>query len=409
MPPGSSFQRKGAVAVSDPRTRPGQHGQTVISSGLADVDAIFGGGYPLGSLILLLEDGSTHLHHLLVQYFLAEGVVSGQSVLLGHGEQGPAPSLAAWLPAQLQTKDKEPPGVEAEGDAGLRIAWQYRRYITKAQQQQEGIGTAVGRGSGLGPSSSGGIATAGRAAPPSKPRPWATAFDLRKAAGAEVLDAHRHRVVSLCCEEGTAAGTHEPVDPARALLREAGSFVAGLRDASAAPAPGRPTGTGPAPPGGECSASGLATPTPSGAPLALPAPSTPTAPRAPLPPRSAEAVGRLVFTGLAGGSWPEGAEAGLAPLLSGIRARVRAAAAVALVTLSPAGLAPAVLAQAQHAADAVLALETVASDAELVRMVPDPGSIAGLLCVRRLPLGSALQPPVPDAPLHLIRSVLWVR
>ncbi|RMZ52972.1 hypothetical protein APUTEX25_001091, partial [Auxenochlorella protothecoides] len=217
------------------------------------------------------------------------------SVLLGHGEQGPAPSLAAWLPAQLQTKDKasvEPPGVEAEGDAGLRIAWQYRRYITKAQQQQEGIGTAVGRGSGLGPSSSGGIATAGRAAPPSKPRPWATAFDLRKAAGAEVLDAHRHRVVSL-----------------------------------------------------------------------------------------AEAVGRLVFTGLAGGSWPEGAEAGLAPLLSGIRARVRAAAAVALVTLSPAGLAPAVLAQAQHAADAVLALETVASDAELVRMVPDPGSIAGLLSV----------------------------
>lgn len=126
MPPGSSFQRKGAVAVSgehgwrpgchlspcytlhipwlyfmgdphylssfrpcaDPRTRPGQHGQTVISSGLADVDAIFGGGYPLGSLILLLEDGSTHLHHLLVQYFLAEGIVSGQVAMGGHLASG---------------------------------------------------------------------------------------------------------------------------------------------------------------------------------------------------------------------------------------------------------------------------------------------------------------------------------
>ena len=67
-----------AFPRADPGTRPGMHGQTLLSSGHADLDRLLGGGLPLGSLLLLLEDGWSGHHTTLLRYFRAEGAACGQ-------------------------------------------------------------------------------------------------------------------------------------------------------------------------------------------------------------------------------------------------------------------------------------------------------------------------------------------
>ena len=52
-----------------------------MSTGLADLDLVLGGGLPLGCLLLLLEFEGTGLHQPFLQYFLAQGVASGQDTL----------------------------------------------------------------------------------------------------------------------------------------------------------------------------------------------------------------------------------------------------------------------------------------------------------------------------------------
>jgi elongator complex protein 4 len=63
---------------ADPGTRPGLHGQTLVSTGHPDLDRHLGGGLPLGSLLLLLEDGWSGHGTTLLRYFLAEGAACGQ-------------------------------------------------------------------------------------------------------------------------------------------------------------------------------------------------------------------------------------------------------------------------------------------------------------------------------------------
>ncbi len=74
MPPPPSLPGPAA----DPGTRPGLYGQTLVSSGHPDLDRLLGGGLPLGSLQLLLEDGWSGHHATLLRYFLAEGAACGQ-------------------------------------------------------------------------------------------------------------------------------------------------------------------------------------------------------------------------------------------------------------------------------------------------------------------------------------------
>lgn len=48
-----------------------------MSTGLADLDRLLGGGLPLGSLTLILEDEWSQHHATLLKYFLAEGAACG--------------------------------------------------------------------------------------------------------------------------------------------------------------------------------------------------------------------------------------------------------------------------------------------------------------------------------------------
>jgi elongator complex protein 4 len=151
------------AASADLGTRAGLHSQTLISTGLADLDRILGGGLPLGSILLLLSDPFTPHCATLLRYFVAEGVACSHSV---HWAAGVTPDPAAlprlaqargtsrtqvrhgtgvvdcqrmqaletFMRAAAKQEEEEEQG--AAEDPQLRIAWQYRRYIQRQRQQQ---------------------------------------------------------------------------------------------------------------------------------------------------------------------------------------------------------------------------------------------------------------------------------
>lgn len=117
--------------------------------------AVLGGGLPLGSLLLVVEDGCTEHHVSIARCFLAEGIHHGHSALLCGPDAPPLPpaasgaaardALMAWLPSIRRSRaaaaaaagtasapshdvDIEELASGAAQGGDLRIAWQYRRY-----------------------------------------------------------------------------------------------------------------------------------------------------------------------------------------------------------------------------------------------------------------------------------------
>lgn len=98
----SAFIRRQPVLNADLGTRPGLHGQVLISSGLAGVDRLLGGGLPLGCILLILEDNSSSQHINLLKCFMAEGVCCKQTVGWITTQQLTPEATAAFLPAQAK-------------------------------------------------------------------------------------------------------------------------------------------------------------------------------------------------------------------------------------------------------------------------------------------------------------------
>ena len=86
-------------------TRPGLSGQTLVSTGLADFDKLLGGGIPLGTVTLVLEDSYTQHHATLLRYFLAEGAAHNQALHWSAGRVIHA-STGRALPQQVQHAPK---------------------------------------------------------------------------------------------------------------------------------------------------------------------------------------------------------------------------------------------------------------------------------------------------------------
>ena len=82
----TTFVRKGASLQKQLPfgTKPSVHnGQLLVSSGLHDLDGIIGGGFPLGSLVLIEEDRFSEYCQHLMRYFLSEGMTNRHSVVCG--------------------------------------------------------------------------------------------------------------------------------------------------------------------------------------------------------------------------------------------------------------------------------------------------------------------------------------
>ncbi|KAM3708983.1 hypothetical protein ACJW31_02G138500 [Castanea mollissima] len=129
----SSFSRNLAtVPSSTPGLKYGPNGTIFISSGIPDLDKILGGGFPLGSLVMVMEDAEAPHHMLLLRNFMSQGLVHKQPLLYASPSKDPKGFLGT-LPTPGASKDDKSRDHDPENENGLRIAWQYKKYFGENQ------------------------------------------------------------------------------------------------------------------------------------------------------------------------------------------------------------------------------------------------------------------------------------
>jgi elongator complex protein 4 len=99
----SAFIKRQTARVGDIGTRPGLNGQVLVSTGVAGIDRLLGGGLPLGSVLLIIEDSHSQQHLNLLKCFLAEGFCCKHSLALVTGEHLDVDGLATFLPDQAKS------------------------------------------------------------------------------------------------------------------------------------------------------------------------------------------------------------------------------------------------------------------------------------------------------------------
>ncbi|KAL8171019.1 hypothetical protein V2J09_022823 [Rumex salicifolius] len=134
----SSFSRNPNIASTalSPGLKPGPNGTIFVSSGIPDLDKILGGGFCLGSLVMVMEDPEAPHHMLLLRNFMAQGLIHNQPLLYASPSKDPRGFLGT-LPSPLVSKDDKSCTHGTEQDKNLRIAWQYKKYFDGNQQTLE--------------------------------------------------------------------------------------------------------------------------------------------------------------------------------------------------------------------------------------------------------------------------------
>ncbi|KAK4743761.1 hypothetical protein SAY87_010073 [Trapa incisa] len=131
----SSFSRN-VPSTSTPQipgVKTGPNGTAFVSSGIPDLDKILGGGFSLGSLVIVMEDPEAPHHMLLLRNFMSQGLVHNQPLLYASPAKDPKGFLGT-LPSPVSSRTEKSPGYEPVEDKGLRIAWQYKKYFHGSQQ-----------------------------------------------------------------------------------------------------------------------------------------------------------------------------------------------------------------------------------------------------------------------------------
>ncbi|KAI7814363.1 elongator complex protein 4 [Triplophysa rosa] len=130
----TSFQKKSrSKLVSIPGTRPSvQNGQLIVSTGVTSLDYVIGGGLAVGTLLLVEEDRYDSYSHMLLKYFLAEGVVCGHEVFLASARDHPdeimqeLPSPIVDDVGSVKTKEGQAQPCDQENQDTMTIAWRYQ-------------------------------------------------------------------------------------------------------------------------------------------------------------------------------------------------------------------------------------------------------------------------------------------
>ncbi|KAL0026942.1 hypothetical protein WJX79_001211 [Trebouxia sp. C0005] len=386
-----SFVKKGAAKPAELGTRPGLSGQTLVSTGLADFDKLIGGGVPLGTVTLLLEDTYTQHHVTLLKYFLAEGAANNQALHWSAGHFRHACTVRA-LPQQVQhiPKDDRDSKQETE-EVQLRIAWQYRRYIKSKQKAAAAVSSSSSSRSASGSQNSrkaksGGSALGGV-------REWCHNFDLTKPIPVQDIDTPR-----MDCPEFSGPAALQSLTGSISTTPQAGGqSVAGrTKPPDAAPATQHGVSPQPAAISGTTAAQDLA------AVKGIPMQPSVSAPDRP------QGVGRVVVESLGGLQWQLDVSDGdverrLYTAVFQLKAAIRDSRCAAMVSF-PAGLYSSSLTmRLAHLCDCVVGLEAVRDDSDIVRLIPEPASCCGLLHLQKLPSLNALSPPILDITLFIIR------
>ncbi|KAK6154146.1 hypothetical protein DH2020_013785 [Rehmannia glutinosa] len=138
-PRGGSFSRNlsaSSTGVSHiPGLKHGPNGTMFLSSGIPDLDKILGGGFALGSLVMVMEDPEAPHHMLLLRNFMSQGLVHHQPLIYASPAKDPKGFLGT-LPNPMASKDDKSRVHETEQEKGLRIAWQYKKYFGEQNSEQ---------------------------------------------------------------------------------------------------------------------------------------------------------------------------------------------------------------------------------------------------------------------------------
>lgn len=93
---------------------------------------ILGGGIPIGTVLLIREDRCTTYAHLLLKYFLAQGIASRHGVAVVSKDERPA-DIVRDLMWVVEDGDKDDGGEDTKKTAAindeevkLTIAWRYQ-------------------------------------------------------------------------------------------------------------------------------------------------------------------------------------------------------------------------------------------------------------------------------------------
>ncbi|KAF6166069.1 hypothetical protein GIB67_012966 [Kingdonia uniflora] len=134
----SSFSRTqpGTTHAHTPGLKTGPNGTTFISTGIPDLDKILGGGFALGSLVMVMEDAEAPHHLLLLRNFMSQGVIHNQPLLYASPSRDPRAFLGT-LPCPIVSKEVKSASIDQEKEKGLKIAWQYKKYFVENQHGSE--------------------------------------------------------------------------------------------------------------------------------------------------------------------------------------------------------------------------------------------------------------------------------
>ncbi|KAL5561440.1 hypothetical protein UlMin_031187 [Ulmus minor] len=88
---------------------------------------ILGGGFSLGSLVMVMEDAYAPHYMLLLRNFMSRGLVHNQPLLYASPSKDPR-GFMGTLPNLGSSKDEKSSKRESDQEKGLQIGWQYKKY-----------------------------------------------------------------------------------------------------------------------------------------------------------------------------------------------------------------------------------------------------------------------------------------
>ncbi|KAG7270927.1 hypothetical protein CRUP_025678 [Coryphaenoides rupestris] len=132
----TSFQKKtrSTFKPSIRGTRPSvQNGQLIVSTGVTSLDYLIGGGLAVGTVLLIEEDRYNSYSHMVLKYFMAEGVLCGHELFLASAQDQPDDILQE-LPAPILDDIASHSPLEGRMQLGgphatqdaMKIAWRYQ-------------------------------------------------------------------------------------------------------------------------------------------------------------------------------------------------------------------------------------------------------------------------------------------
>lgn len=99
-----------------------KNSQLLISSGIPSLDHIIGGGLPIGSLFLIEEDKYGTYSRVMLKYFMAEGVIVTQPLLIASKDVKTSRFVAEMPAAVTDSVSEQSPNINEQ----MQIAWRYQ-------------------------------------------------------------------------------------------------------------------------------------------------------------------------------------------------------------------------------------------------------------------------------------------